>query len=62
MWIDWICCVVCDCGRQMDEWVVRNVQMDGFMIHLQQEVRDAVAKEEQNLHVYSMLDVYGCEW
>ncbi|CAM8912938.1 unnamed protein product [Rhodiola kirilowii] len=44
---------------QLDESVVYNAQMDGFLIHLQDEVRDAVVKEKQHLHVYSILDVDG---
>uniref|UniRef100_A0A7N0VL44 DNA polymerase alpha subunit B n=1 Tax=Kalanchoe fedtschenkoi TaxID=63787 RepID=A0A7N0VL44_KALFE len=44
-------------NRQLDEPVVYRAQMDGFLIHLQDELRDAVIKEEQHLHVYSMLDV-----
>lgn len=57
-----MCVILVRFGTQLDESVVRNAQMDGFMIHLQQKVRDAVVKEEQNLHVYSILDVYGCVW
>uniref|UniRef100_A0A7N0ZY30 DNA polymerase alpha subunit B n=1 Tax=Kalanchoe fedtschenkoi TaxID=63787 RepID=A0A7N0ZY30_KALFE len=43
-------------NRQLDEPVVYNAQMDGFLIYLQDELRDAAVKEEQQLHVYSMLD------
>ncbi|KAJ4839405.1 hypothetical protein Tsubulata_016860 [Turnera subulata] len=44
-------------NRQLDESVVRNGEMDGFLLHLQNEQKEMVIKEEPNLHVYSSKDV-----
>lgn len=44
-------------NRQLNESTVQNAEMDGFLLHLQNEVKEAVIKEEPNLHVYSSKDV-----
>lgn len=43
--------------RQLDESTVRSAEMNGFILHLQNEVKEAVIKEEPDLHVYSIKDV-----
>lgn len=43
--------------RQLDELVVGNAQMDGFLLHLQNEQNEAVIKEQPHLHIYSSNDV-----
>uniref|UniRef100_A0A2P2JYW4 DNA polymerase alpha subunit B n=1 Tax=Rhizophora mucronata TaxID=61149 RepID=A0A2P2JYW4_RHIMU len=44
-------------NRLLGESVVQNGEMEGFLLHLQNEQREAVLKEELNLHVYSSKDV-----
>ncbi|XP_058005627.1 uncharacterized protein LOC110640495 isoform X1 [Hevea brasiliensis] len=44
-------------NRQLDESTVQNAEMDGFLLHLQTEQKEAVLKEEPNLYVYSSKDV-----
>ncbi|XP_034700051.1 DNA polymerase alpha subunit B [Vitis riparia] len=44
-------------NRQLDESVVGNALMDGFLLHLQTEQKEAVIKEEPHLHIYSSNDV-----
>lgn len=44
-------------GRQLNKSTVQNAEMDGFLLYLQNEVKEAVIKEEPNLHVYSSKDV-----
>ncbi|KAH8495457.1 hypothetical protein H0E87_018581 [Populus deltoides] len=44
-------------NRQLDESTVRNAEMDGFLLHLQNEQKEAVVKEEPNLYIYSSKDV-----
>ncbi|XP_037497770.1 DNA polymerase alpha subunit B isoform X2 [Jatropha curcas] len=44
-------------NRQLDESTVQNAEMDGFLMHLQNEQQEAVIKEEPNLHIYSSKDV-----
>ncbi|XP_043804660.1 DNA polymerase alpha subunit B isoform X2 [Manihot esculenta] len=44
-------------NRQLDESTVQNSEMDGFLLHLQTEQKEAVLREEHNLHVYSSKDV-----
>ncbi|CAK7327411.1 unnamed protein product [Dovyalis caffra] len=44
-------------NRQLDGSTVQNAEMDGFLLHLQNEQKDAVFKEEPNLHIYSSKDV-----
>ncbi|GMN49155.1 hypothetical protein TIFTF001_018320 [Ficus carica] len=44
-------------NRQLNESVVQNAEMDGFLLHLQNEQKDAIIKEEPGLHIYSSKDV-----
>ncbi|KAI6686661.1 hypothetical protein NL676_032574 [Syzygium grande] len=44
-------------NRQLSESTVQDAEMDGFLVHLQNNVKEAVIKEEPNLHVYSSKDV-----
>ncbi|XP_050207491.1 uncharacterized protein LOC126656912 [Mercurialis annua] len=44
-------------NRQLYESTVQNDEMDGFLLHLQNEQREAIIKEEPNLHIYSSKDV-----
>ncbi|KAF8378143.1 hypothetical protein HHK36_029480 [Tetracentron sinense] len=44
-------------NRQLNESTVQNAQMDGFLLHLQNEQKEAVIKEETHLHIYSSNDV-----
>ncbi|KAI4368483.1 hypothetical protein MLD38_017037 [Melastoma candidum] len=44
-------------NRQLNESVIRNAEMNGFLLHLQNEVREAAIKEEPNLHIYSEKDI-----
>lgn len=70
----WFCSLFCDCfsiskefelncflARQLDGSIVQIAQMDGFLQHLQNEQKEAIIKEEPDLHVYSSKDVdmYG---
>lgn len=43
--------------RQLDESTVKDDEMDGFMLHLQNEQKEAIIKEEPSLHIYSSKDV-----
>lgn len=54
-------------SRQLDESIVQNGEMDGLLLHLQNEQKEAVVKEEPNLHLYSSKDVdmwavYSVTW
>lgn len=44
-------------NRLLDESTVRNAEMDGFLLHLQNEQKEAVVKEEPDLYIYSSKDV-----
>ncbi|KAK9276274.1 hypothetical protein L1049_005805 [Liquidambar formosana] len=44
-------------NRQLNEPTVQNAQMDGFLLYLENELKEAVIKEESHLHVYSSNDV-----
>ncbi|XP_057949506.1 uncharacterized protein LOC131144703 [Malania oleifera] len=44
-------------NRQIGESTVQNAEMDGFLLHLQNEQKEAVIKEETHLHFYSNNDV-----
>ncbi|EEF47552.1 DNA polymerase alpha subunit B [Ricinus communis] len=44
-------------NRQLDESTVQNGEMDGFLLHLQNEQKEAIIKEEPDLHIYSSKDV-----
>ncbi|KAJ0037797.1 hypothetical protein Pint_23659 [Pistacia integerrima] len=44
-------------NRQLDESTVKNAEMDGFMLYLQNEQKEAVINEEPGLHIYSSKDV-----
>jgi len=45
--------------RQLNEPVVQNAEIDGFLLHLQNEKKEDVIKEkeEAGLHIYSIGDV-----
>jgi hypothetical protein len=43
--------------RQLDGLKIESSYLDGFMSHLQNEVKDTIIEEEANLHVYSSNDV-----
>ncbi|XP_031269797.1 LOW QUALITY PROTEIN: DNA polymerase alpha subunit B [Pistacia vera] len=44
-------------NRHLDESTVKNAEMDGFMLYLQNEQKEAVINEEPGLHIYSSKDV-----
>ncbi|KAL2903578.1 DNA polymerase alpha subunit B [Bienertia sinuspersici] len=44
-------------NRQLSESTIHNAEMDGFLLHLQNEQKEALIKEEQGLHAYSIRDV-----
>lgn len=44
-------------NRQLNESTVHNDEMDGFVLHLQNEQKEAIIKEEPGLHAYSIRDV-----
>ncbi|KMT07540.1 hypothetical protein BVRB_6g151510 [Beta vulgaris subsp. vulgaris] len=44
-------------NRQLNESTVQNAEMDGFLLHLQNEQKEALIKEEPGLHAYSIRDV-----
>ncbi|KAF7839819.1 DNA polymerase alpha subunit B [Senna tora] len=44
-------------NRQLNEPTVQSAEMDGFLLHLQNEQKEAVIKEEIDLHIYSSRDV-----
>ncbi|KAI4373800.1 hypothetical protein MLD38_011880 [Melastoma candidum] len=46
-------------NRQLNESVIRKAEMNGFLLHLQNEVRvrEAVIKKEPNLHIYFEKDI-----
>ncbi|KAL5762334.1 hypothetical protein ACOSP7_018598 [Xanthoceras sorbifolium] len=44
-------------NRQLDESTVEDAEMDGFLLHLQNEQKEAVITEEPGLHIYSSKDV-----
>ncbi|KAB2031853.1 hypothetical protein ES319_D05G332800v1 [Gossypium barbadense] len=44
-------------NRQLDESVVKDAEMDGFLGHLQSEQLGASAKKDPGLHMYSFKDV-----
>jgi DNA polymerase alpha subunit B len=43
--------------RQLDEPIVQNAEMEGFLLHLQNNVKEYIIKEETGLHLYSIGDV-----
>ncbi|KAL9263024.1 DNA polymerase alpha subunit B-like protein [Drosera capensis] len=43
--------------RNLKDPTVTNAEMDGFLLYLQNEQKEAFIKEETNLHVYSIHDV-----
>lgn len=45
------------CLRQLNESTVHNGEMNGFVLHLQNEQKEAFIKEEPGLHAYSIRDV-----
>ena len=45
------------CFRQLNESTIHDAEMDGFLLHLQNEQKEALIKEEPGLHVYSIRDV-----
>ncbi|XP_021746698.1 DNA polymerase alpha subunit B-like [Chenopodium quinoa] len=44
-------------NRQLNESTVQNAEMDGFLLHLQNEQKEAFIKEESGWHAYSFRDV-----
>lgn len=44
-------------NRQLDDSVVRNAEMDGFLLHLQHEQIEMAVKDEPGLHSYTYKDV-----
>ncbi|CAJ2668014.1 unnamed protein product [Trifolium pratense] len=44
-------------NRQLDEPTVQNAEMEGFLLHLQNNVKEDIIKEETGLHLYSIGDV-----
>ncbi|KAJ7945513.1 DNA polymerase alpha subunit B [Quillaja saponaria] len=44
-------------NRQLNEPTVQDAEMDGFLLHLQKEQKEAIIKEEPDLHIYSSKDV-----
>ncbi|CAI0425714.1 unnamed protein product [Linum tenue] len=44
-------------NRKLKDLVVQNVEMEGFLSHLQNEQKEAVVKQEADLHFYSSKDV-----
>ncbi|XP_048318477.1 uncharacterized protein LOC107428341 [Ziziphus jujuba] len=44
-------------NRRLDEPTVKNAEMDGFLLHLQNEKKEAIIEEETGLHIYSINDV-----
>ena len=43
--------------RQLDGLKLESSYLNGFLLHLQNEVKDRIIKEEANLHIYSSNDV-----
>ncbi|KAK7259929.1 hypothetical protein RIF29_25555 [Crotalaria pallida] len=43
--------------KRLNEPVVQNAEMDGFLLHLQNVKEEAIIKEETGLHSYSIRDV-----
>jgi len=43
--------------RQLYESTDQNGEMDGFLLRLQNELKEAVVKEEPSLHIYPSKDV-----
>lgn len=43
--------------RQLDEPIVQNAEMEGFLLHLQNSVKEDIIKQETGLHLYSIGDV-----
>ena len=46
-----------DLCRQLDGLKVESSYLDGFLSHLQNEVKEKLIKEETDLHIYSSNDV-----
>ncbi|GMH31083.1 hypothetical protein Nepgr_032926 [Nepenthes gracilis] len=44
-------------NRQLNGSTIQNAEMEGFLLHLQNEEKEAFITEELNLHVYSSRDV-----
>ncbi|XP_050879262.1 uncharacterized protein LOC127083078 [Lathyrus oleraceus] len=44
-------------NRQLDEPIVQNAEMEGFLLHLQNSVKEDIIKKETGLHLYSIGDV-----
>lgn len=43
--------------RQLNEPTVQNAEMDGFLLHLQNNKKEDIIKGETGLHSYSIRDV-----
>ncbi|KAK3139635.1 hypothetical protein QOZ80_5AG0386660 [Eleusine coracana subsp. coracana] len=44
-------------NRQLDGLKIESSYLDGFLSHLQNEVKDRIIEEEANLHIYSSNDI-----
>ncbi|KAL5552508.1 hypothetical protein UlMin_039909 [Ulmus minor] len=44
-------------NRLLDESTVKDSEMDGFLLYLQNELKEEIIKEEPGLHIYSSNDV-----
>ncbi|GAV90433.1 DNA_pol_E_B domain-containing protein/Pol_alpha_B_N domain-containing protein [Cephalotus follicularis] len=44
-------------NRQINESTVQNAEMDGLFMHLQNQQKEALIKDEPGLHIYSSRDV-----
>ncbi|XP_009127568.1 DNA polymerase alpha subunit B [Brassica rapa] len=44
-------------NRQSIDQTVKNEEMDGFLLHLQNQQKESIMKEESGLHIYSNRDV-----
>lgn len=43
--------------RQLSGLVIESSHMDGFLSHIQNEVKEKTIKEEPHLHIYSNNDI-----
>ncbi|XP_054806485.1 uncharacterized protein LOC129309119 isoform X2 [Prosopis cineraria] len=44
-------------NRQLDGSTVQSAEIDGFLVHLQNEQKEAIIKEKTDIHIYSSRDV-----
>lgn len=43
--------------RQLVDQTVKKDEMDGFLLHLQNQQKESIMAEESGLHIYSNRDV-----